>query len=76
MIIKRNGQCAMECNARVAIDCVQNSSFCDSEEEAQDLVKDECWISMDNGWICVNCNAYYMKDQKINRENRGFDGAE
>ena len=63
-------------NAKIAIDCVQNSAYFYSEEEAQDLVKDECWILTGKGWICVNCDAHYMKDQKINRENRGFDGAE
>ena len=64
------------CNAKIAIDCVQNGAYFDNEEKAQDLVKDECWIPTGKGWICVNCNAHYMKDQKINRGNRGFDGAE
>ena len=59
---KKSGQYAIRCNVKIAIDRAQNSAYCDSEEEAQELVKDECWVPMDKGWICVNCNVHYLKD--------------
>ena len=74
MIVKKNGQYAIECQTKIAIDCAQNSEYFNSEVEAQESVEDECWIFTGQGWICVNCNAHFMANLKKHRKDRELDG--
>ena len=74
MILKKNNQYSIECQAKVSKSCPQNGEYCDSEEEALEWVENECWIFSGEGWICVNCNAHFMKNLAKHRKRRGLDG--
>ena len=52
LFVERNNQFSLVCSARVAEDCSENGGWCDTEEEAQEWVEDECWIFSGEGWIC------------------------
>ena len=73
MIIDKNGHYAIECQTKAAIDCLQNSGYFDSKEEAQESVEDECWIFTGEGWICINCNTHFMANLRKQRKDRGLD---
>ena len=72
MIFKKNNQYAVECQIKLATDCIQNGEYCDSEEEAQEWVEDECWINSGEGWICVQCNEQILKNLGKMRTDRGY----
>ena len=74
LIIKKNEQYAVECQTKVAINCIQNGVYFDSEEEAKEWVEDECWIFSGEGWICINCNAHFMQNLKKHRKERRLNG--
>ena len=71
MFLNKNNQYAVECQTKLAKDCIQNGEYCDSEEEAQEWVEDECWIDSGEGWICVLCNEQILKNLKNIRTDRG-----
>ena len=73
MFVERNNQFSVVCHAREAEDCVENGNWCDSKEEARDWVEDECWIFSGEGWICLNCNAHFMKNLSRTRRDKGLD---
>ncbi|MDA1109845.1 MAG: hypothetical protein O3A78_08530 [Nitrospinae bacterium] len=73
-IIKQDNQYSVGCQTQVAKDCLQNGEFCDSEEEAQDWVEDECWIYSGEGWICLKCNEHLMGSLRMIRRIKGLDG--
>ena len=72
MIVKKNNQYAVECQVKLAADCIQNGEYCDSEEEAQEWVEDECWINSGEGWICIKCNEQIIKNLGKMRTDRGY----
>ena len=72
MIFKKNNQYAVECQIKLATDCIQNGEYCDSEEEAQEWVEDECWINSGEGWICIQCNEQIIKNLGKMRTDRGY----
>lgn len=59
----------MVCHSRTAEDCSENGGWCDSEEEANEWVEDECWISIGDEWMCINCNAHHMRHLKVHRQD-------
>jgi hypothetical protein len=67
MIVERNKQFSVVCHSRVAPDCSENGGWCDSEEEANEWVEDECWIFTGDDWMCINCNAHHMRHLKVHR---------
>ena len=71
MIIKKNDQYAVECQVKMAPDCLQAGEDCDSEEEAQEWVENECWIFSGEGWICLKCNEEIMRNLGKTRRMRG-----
>ncbi|PIQ99283.1 MAG: hypothetical protein COV66_15040 [Nitrospinae bacterium CG11_big_fil_rev_8_21_14_0_20_45_15] len=71
MIIKKNNQFAVECQTKEASDCPQQGEFCDSEDEARDWVEYECWLYSGEGWICIQCNEYFMANIKSIRKSKG-----
>ena len=73
LFVKRNNQYSMVCNARVAEDCSENSEWCDSEEEAQEWVEEECWIFSGEGWFCNECNSHFMRNLSQTRRDKGLD---
>ena len=73
LFVKRNNQYSVVCHTRVAEDCLENGGWCDSEEEAHDWVEDECWIFSGEGWICLKCNAHFMKSLAQTRRDKGLD---
>ncbi len=69
MIVERNKQFSVVCHSRTAEDCSENGGWCDSEEEANEWVEDECWISIGDEWMCINCNAHHMRHLKVHRQD-------
>ncbi len=76
MIIKKNDQFAVECQTKQSKYCLQNGEYCDSEEEAQEWVEDECWIFSGEGWICLKCNEFFMSNIAKIRHRKGQEGKE
>ena len=62
----------MGCQTKIATDCLQIGEYCDSEEEAQEWVEDECWIDSGEGWICTKCNEQIIKNFGKIRTDRGY----
>ncbi len=62
MFIKKDDQFSVQCHTRDAPECPQQGEFCDSEDEAQEWVEDECWIFSGEGWICPDCNTHFMRN--------------
>ena len=56
-----------------ADNCSENGGWCDSEEEAQEWVEDECWIFSGEGWFCIECNSHYMRNLSQTRRDKGLD---
>ncbi|GJL79173.1 MAG: hypothetical protein NPINA01_21620 [Nitrospinaceae bacterium] len=73
-ILRKNNQYSVECQTKVAKDCLQNGEYCDSEEEAQEWVEYECWIFSGEGWICIKCNEHLMGSLRMTRRIKGLDG--
>ena len=73
MFVERNNQYSVVCHTRVAEDCLENGKWFDSEEEAQDWVEEECWIFSGEGWICLKCNAHFMRNLSQTRRDKGLD---
>ncbi|KMP11442.1 hypothetical protein UR09_03285 [Candidatus Nitromaritima sp. SCGC AAA799-A02] len=71
MIIKKNGKYAVECQVKMAPDCLKSGEYFDSEEEAREWVEDECWIYSGEGWICIQCNEHIMGNLGNWRRLRG-----
>jgi hypothetical protein len=67
LIVKKADEYSVVCHTRVAPDCQENGGWCDSEEEAQEWVEHECWIFSGEGWICIACNAHFMRNLAQNR---------
>ena len=61
----------MGCQTKIATDCLQIGEYCDSEEEAQEWVEDECWIDSGEGWICNKCHEQIMGNLKMHRKEQG-----
>jgi len=45
--------------------------YCDSKEEAQRWVEDECWIFSGEGWFCPQCNIHFMQNLSKTRRVKG-----
>lgn len=73
MIIKKDNQFSVECHSKVASDCLQNGDYCETEEEAQEWVEDECWINSGEGWICPQCNIHFMGNLSTYRRDKKLD---
>ena len=54
-IVQKNNQYSVVCQIKGATDCQESGEYCDSHEEAQEWVEDECWIFSGEGWICFTC---------------------
>ncbi len=74
LIIKRNDRYSVGCQTKAAKNCLQNGEYCDSVEEAQEWVEDECWIYSGEGWICLKCNEHFMGSLRMTRRIKGLDG--
>ncbi|MCH8157882.1 MAG: hypothetical protein IID18_09085 [Nitrospinae bacterium] len=72
MIIRKGALYAVECQLKEASDCLQAGEYCDDEEEAVEWVEDECWIGSGEGWICIQCNEYIMRNLGKLRRERGY----
>ena len=44
MILQKENKFSVKCHTQIADDCSEYGGWCDSEEEAQEWVEDECWI--------------------------------
>ena len=73
MIIEKNNKFSLVCDARVAEECSENSKWCDSEEEAQEWVENECWIFSGEGWFCLECNMQFMQNLSKTRRDKGLN---
>lgn len=73
MFVKKANEYSVVCHTRVAPDCLENGGWCDSEEEAQEWVEDECWIFSGEGWICIACNSHFMRNLAQNRRDTYYD---
>ena len=73
LFVERNNQYSVVCHTRVAEDCSENGGWCDSKEEAQDWVEEECWIFSGEGWLCLKCNAHFMRNLSQTRRDKGLD---
>ena len=76
MVVNKNSQCAVECQAKVSKNCSETGKFFDGEEEAVDWVEGECWINSGDGWICNECHDHFMGNLKKHRkvQGHGIDG--
>ena len=70
LFVERNNQYSVVCHTRVAEDCSENGGWCDSKEEAQDWVEEECWIFSGEGWLCLKCNAHFMRNLSQTRQTK------
>ena len=57
-----NGEFAIPCQIKIAEDCVQQSEYCEDQEEAREWVEDECWIFSGEGYFCVQCNEQVLRN--------------
>ena len=72
MIVEKNNQYAVECQTKISADCLRVGEYCDSGEEAQEWVENECWIFSGEGWICVQCNEQIIQNLGKMRTDRGY----
>jgi hypothetical protein len=61
---QRNDQYSVKCHTKIAPDCLLWGEYCDSKVEAQEWVEKECWI-------CIQCNAHFMRNLAKNRLIKG-----
>jgi hypothetical protein len=73
MILQKNNLYSVECHTKIAKDCSGNGGWCDSEEEAQEWVEDECWLFSGDGWFCNECNSHFMRNLSQTRRDKGLD---
>ena len=72
MIVSKDNQYAVECQTKIAKDCLQIGEYCDSEEEAREWVEIACWIDSGEGWICTQCNEQILQNLGKVRNDRGY----
>ncbi len=72
-IVQKDNQYSVECQTQMAKDCLKNGEYCDSHEEAQEWVEDECWIFSGEGWICITCNEHIMRNLAKVRRSKSDD---
>ena len=72
MLVNKNNQYSIECQIKMSTDCLQTGEYCDSKEEAQDGVEQECWIDSGEGWICNKCHDQSMGNLKMHRKELGL----
>ena len=72
-IENEKGEFAVPCMIKISEDCVQLGKFCETKEEAKDWVEEECWIFSGEGWICLKCNAHFMRNLSQTRRDKGLD---
>lgn len=70
-IVQQNNQYSVECQIKRATDCQGNGEYCDSHEEAQEWVEEECWIFSGEGWICFTCVESIWRKLVQNRRQKG-----
>lgn len=71
MFLKKDDQVSVKCRNGDSPECPKLGEFCDNEEEAEEWVEDECWIPTGDGWICPDCNIYFMRQLvKIRRDKK------
>ena len=68
---QRNDQYSVKCHTKIAPDCLLWGEYCDSKEEAQEWVEEECWIFSGEGWFCPPCNGHFMRNLAKNRLVKG-----
>ena len=68
---QRNDQYSVKCHTKIAPDCLLWGEYCDSKVEAQEWVEKEYWIFLGEGWICIQCNAHFMRNLAKNRLIKG-----
>jgi hypothetical protein len=71
LFLNKNNQYAVECYTQVSNDCLKNGEYCDSEEDAEYWVEEECWIFSGEGWFCNNCNRHFMQNLTRVRRDKG-----
>jgi len=71
--IEKNNQFSVACHTQASKDCLKNGEWCDSKEESQDWVEDECWIFSGEGWICLKCHAHFIKNLSQARRDNGLN---
>ncbi len=73
MFKQRNDQYSVKCHTKIAPDCLLWGEYCDSKEEAQEWVEEECWIFSGEGWFCNECNSHFMRNLSQTRRDKGLD---
>lgn len=73
-VVQKNNQYSVECQIKMATDCQKNGEYCDSSEEAQEWVENECWIFSGEGWICIACTEHIVRNLAKTRKRKGLDG--
>lgn len=72
LIIKKDEKFAVDCQVKMAADCLQNSEFFYSQEDALDWVEEECWINSGEGWICTQCHEQILRNITKLAKPKGF----
>ena len=62
MFVEKDNKHAVVCQIKISAECLQTGDFCDSEEDADEWVENECWINSGEGWICPRCNEQILKN--------------
>lgn len=57
-----DGWFAVPCQIKIAEDCVRQSDYCESKEDALEWVENECWIFSGEGHFCVQCNEQVLRN--------------
>ncbi len=73
MILQKNNQYSVECQIKMAKNCLKNGEYCDSREEALEWVEDECWTFSGEGWICISCTEHIVLNLAKKRKQKGPD---
>jgi len=71
LFAKINNKFAVKCHTKVAPDCLLKGEYCDSEEDAQAWVEEDCWIFSGEGWFCPKCNSHFMQNLSKVRRVKG-----
>jgi len=67
-----SGQFAVECQIKIAANCIQAGDFCDSRDEAREWVEEDCWIYSGEGYICTQCNEQIHRNIAQMKYNQNF----
>ncbi len=71
MFLKKENLISVKCHIGDSPECPKQGDFCDTEEEAQEWVEEECWIPTGDGWICPDCNIHFMRNLvKVRRDKK------